>query len=575
MGGIGTLLVILASIVGVWLLFVLDPGGAIAESGFPDFRAMDWKQLMVWCFRTIGIGVGLLIILVLWLWPKPRLLGGDDGEWGSGQIPTPQSSSMPAAALSVVESRMPSSRTVLASIIEMCERGTLGLECIRTRSGFLYRLFRRGPPQYDWERLICDNLPAGHWPAEKLYDRLKQHEGAIGDMLGENLRHQGIFDDNPVRVREEDFGDAGWWRILVGALMGAGGGLWLALWVSQWWVNALVGGLVGFVYMLIAPIIPTGMPPPTQRGSYEIGQWLGWKNSLARSNPSDARNQFDSMLAHAVALDAAQPWLDPSAPAPSWFGPGQASSLADPDLNAAYHGFMHASTWGLFGRSEDVVEAVAKVASRGESEFTEFGPPAQEQAEAMTYERPSNEGVAHDAVVVEGTPADPWSSSPDYGEYPPMEWSEKEVERGGCSGCLKWVAGLVGIGVLSLIMVVAYNMVQPAVKPCPSNSPTILTPAQIVVLMDLVVNECTSVIGEVVSQDTGLLVVDVDREEFKQLVWVLGPSEIFDRARLGGRVHVAGRIEKHEEWWYVVRYGFDRGWWGNFRENLPGDFLAP
>lgn len=571
----GTLLVILASVVGVWLLFVLDPGGAIAESGFPDFRAMDWKQFMVWGFRTIGVGVGLLIILVLWLWPKPRLLRGDDGDWGSGQIPTPQPSSMPAAALSVVESRMPSSRTVLASIIEMCERGTLGLECSRTRSGYLYRLFRRGPPQYDWERLICDNLPAGHGTVERLYERFKQHEGAIGDMLGEHLRHQGFFDDNPVRVREENFGDAGWWRILVGALMGAGGGLWLALWVSQWWVNALVGGFVGFVYMLIAPIIPTGMPPPTQRGAYEIGQWLGWKKSLARSNPSDARNQFDSMLAYAVALDAAQPWLDPSTPAPSWFGTGEASSVADHDLNAANHGFMHASTWGLFGRSEEAAEAAAEIGSRGESELTEFGPPDTKQAERMVYERPQAEGVTSEMVVVEGESADPWSPPSDYREYPPMGWNEQEKERGGCSGCLKWVAGLMGIGALAVIIIVAVNMVQPAVKPCPSNSPMILTPAQMVVLMDLVVNECTSVVGEVVSRDRGELVVEMDRGEYVQSVKVIGPPDVLKEAPLGVQIRLAGWIREDAEWGYAVQIGVDRGWWGNFRENLPGDFLAP
>ena len=281
------------------------------------------------------------------------------------------------------------------------------------------------------------------------------------------------------------------------------------------------------------------------------------------------------MLAYAVALDAAQPWLHPLAPAPSWFGTGHASSVAGHDLNAAYHRFMHASTWGLYGRSEEAVEAAAAMASRGESELIEFGPPDHEHAERMAYERQQTEGVASETGVAEGSLADPWSSPSDYREYPPMEWNEQEKERSGCSGCLKWVAGLMGIGALAVIAVVAFNMVKPAVKPCPSNSPMILTPAQIVVLMDLVVNECTSVIGEVVSRESGLLVVDVDREDYKQRVWVVGPPEIFDRAALGGRVHVAGRIEKHEEWGYVVRFGFDRGWWGNFRENLPGDFLAP
>ena len=40
-----SLLAMLAALVGIGLLFALDPGGAIAQSGFPDFRNMDWKQL--------------------------------------------------------------------------------------------------------------------------------------------------------------------------------------------------------------------------------------------------------------------------------------------------------------------------------------------------------------------------------------------------------------------------------------------------------------------------------------------------------------------------------------------------
>ena len=56
----------LVALAGIGLLFVLDPGGAIAESGFPDFREMDWKQLTAWGFRTIGVGVGALLTLLLW-----------------------------------------------------------------------------------------------------------------------------------------------------------------------------------------------------------------------------------------------------------------------------------------------------------------------------------------------------------------------------------------------------------------------------------------------------------------------------------------------------------------------------
>ena len=59
-----------AVLAAIGLLFAMDPGGAIAESGFPDFRQMDLVQLAVWGFRTIGVVVAQLLIIVLWLWPK-------------------------------------------------------------------------------------------------------------------------------------------------------------------------------------------------------------------------------------------------------------------------------------------------------------------------------------------------------------------------------------------------------------------------------------------------------------------------------------------------------------------------
>ena len=124
----------------------------------------------------------------------------------------------------------------------------------------------------------------------------------------------------------------------------------------------------------------------------------------------------------------------------------------------------------------------------------------------------------------EETPADSWDSPLDYGEYPPTEWSEEARERRGCGGCMMWVVGLLGTGVAVLLVVVSVNLVSPAVKPCPANSPMILTTAQMVVLMDLVVDECTSVVGEVVSREREELVVEVDRGENMQSVKVIGPT---------------------------------------------------
>ena len=63
------------------------------------------------------------------------------------------------------------------------------------------------------------------------------------------------------------------------------------------------------------------------------------------------------MLPYAVALNVAQPWLDVAGSAPPWFGSGSASSLQGADLDAAYHGFMHAPEWYLSGRSGDAAKA--------------------------------------------------------------------------------------------------------------------------------------------------------------------------------------------------------------------------
>ena len=571
----------LAALVAIGLLFALDPGGAIAASGFPDFQAMDWKQLTAWGFRTIGVGVGLLLILVLWLWPKYRPPQGTEAHWRSSYPAMPQSGSLPAAAVSALEGHSILSNTLLASIIEMCQRGTLQLECVRTGTGFLYRLSQQGPVVYDWERLICNSLPPGPTTVEALHDRLKKHEDAIGDKLGEFLQHQGLFDENPVRVRRENLGDAVEWGMLAGALMGVGSGLWLALWLSQWWANALVGAFIGFMYMLDAPSVQTGMVPPTQRGAHEKGQWLGWKKSLAGSDSPSPRDQPDSMLAYAVGLNVAQPWLDVSVSAPLWFGSGQASSLRGPDLDAAYHGFMHSVEWYLSGRSDKAADAASWLK---ESEQIELGLWNTEQAEGTAkseggvgtaYERPQTEGVTPETEARGETAADPPSSPQDYREYRSPEQVEETKAGRGCGGCLMWVVRLLGIGALVVAVVAGLNLISPDVDPCPADSPAIPPPGLLLVVLDVFLDECVSVTGKVVSHEAGELVVEVDRGEYVQWVRVRGPAEVFERASVGELVHVAGRVGEHEDGGYVVHYGVDRGWWGNLRENLPGNVLTP
>ena len=150
----------------------------------------------------------------------------------------------------------------------------------------------------------------------------------------------------------------------------------------------------------------------------------------------------------------------------------------------------------------------------------------------------------------------------------------EKPERGRGRGCLMWVVYLLGIGALGLVVLVGINLTSPAVDPCPTNSPDIPPPGQMLAILDVFLDECVSVTGDVVSRDAGELVMEMDRGEYVQHVRVRGPAEVFEQVPLG-RIQVAGRIREDEEWGYVVHYGVDRGWWGNLRENLPGDILAP
>ena len=161
------------------------------------------------------------------------------------------------------------------------------------------------------------------------------------------------------------------------------------------------------------------MLKPTPTGALEISQWLGWEASMVGSAPPGARSQSDPMLAYAVAFNVAQPWLDVTATAPPWFGPGGESSQRGAGLDAAYRAFMHAPEWWLAGRSEDAAKAAAQWGYDQEIVLIEQldleSPDAGKAAHRETFDEA--EEVAHEPEAQDSPPAAAPGASP--AEYQP------------------------------------------------------------------------------------------------------------------------------------------------------------
>ena len=565
------MLTALTALVAVGILFALDPGGVIAESGFPDFSEMDWWQRAFWGFRTIGVAVAQLLIIVLWLWPKWK-----PPEAGSQYLGTPPAGSIPAAAVSALRGHMIWSPTILASIIEMAQRGTIRIAPVSTRVGFLYRLSRWGPPQFDWEQTICNSLPSRPSTIDALREAISEHDDDIGDHIGTYLQQRGFFDGNSVRVRRENQADAADWGLLAGVLMGVGTGLWTALWLDQWWVNALIGAFIGFVYLIMAPDVRTGMLTPTSAGVAEIGRWLAWEATLTATGSVFSRDQSDPMLPYAVAFNAAEPWLNVSAPAPPWFGSADTSALSPAELNAAYHAFMHAPEWYLSGRSDDAAKAAAQYGY--ELELEALGPlPLDFEEPADRETQTGFEEITREMEPRATPPADkPEAPSIEYQVYGSEGAVEEKKGRGCLCGCLMWLVGLLILGVFILGVLFSLDVVSPREKPCPLNSPPILTSAQIVTLRDLVRDQCVQVGGTIVLKDVGELVIEMDRGEFVQRVTILDPSDDLAPIPQGREITLAGWLRVDDDGSYVVHFILDRGedreWWRNLQENLEALF---
>ncbi|MYH40224.1 MAG: DUF2207 domain-containing protein [Chloroflexi bacterium] len=322
--------------------------------------------------------------------------------------------------------------------------------------------------------------------------------------------------------------------------------------------------------------MPTGMLAPTPAGELEIGRWLALRESLAESPPTGARDHSEPMLAYAVALGVAEPWLETAAPAPPWFGAGGAAPLPAADRDEAYRAFIHSQWWGLPGRSDEAAAAAAGPAYELELEL--LGPEPPGTGPAAHREAADARGEAAREMEAPSTP------SGAAGGVPPAEHSARRHEApgeeaggGGClRGCLTWVAGAAGAGALVLVILLALDVVSPREKPCPLDSPPIPTPAQIAVAGDLFRDQCVAVRGTLVSRGSGELLLEVERGEYVQGVIVRDLAAVLDAIAPGRVVTLGGWLRVEEDGTYAVDFipdrGSDRWWWQNLRDNLEALF---
>ena len=388
------------------------------------FTGPDWMRNVALVLISFAVLPAIHLKLKERAWPKinyPTL---------NAPVTQPPSD-LPAAAVSVLESRKVSLETFLAALIEMCQKDILQVVGIRVTPGrttegknyaseyehiyqgkYIYWLVSKGAPQFEWERIVLNSIPKQPMMIDDLINELHnplvgRHEELIGKQLGEHLRYRGLFNDNPVQAMSD--ADRGSLAHVLGAISVCIGFGLLSYWLLSSWVSwpqwanlasSIVGGIVlSVIYTVVVEPSRIGHITPTRAGIQEISRWLTLKESPLQFDPLSDADGSDSLLPYAIAFDEAERWLHDNNPAPFWFnaislreytlnqnGYGapvnkplvpfafQRSNDAQnliPDNDEAYHAFMSAKGWELLGRSSQAAEAAVR-----EQSNPDYSPPS-------------------------------------------------------------------------------------------------------------------------------------------------------------------------------------------------------
>ena len=242
--------------------------------------------------------------------------------------------------------------TYLSILVDLLQKGNLTITGRSRNEGTtqsIVNLSHQSEPDLPWEKVVYDQVSPQGTKSNDLKRTLDREKAALRDHLDEYLLSRGMFDQPPLRVMAEQrlgwMGLSVWW--LAAIIVGLGLGLWVNLFFSPWWAGTAAGGLAALVFGVSAIDSPAGRIAPTELGALEISRWRGFTESLRDHlvTPSLPPDQHDPLLPYAVALNAADRWINDINALPHWFRPHSTEEQTAGNYARAYRGFIGADTW--------------------------------------------------------------------------------------------------------------------------------------------------------------------------------------------------------------------------------------
>ena len=355
------LLVILFGWAGYEFLTSTDLARGFFEPG------AGWLGWIGWAFRSVGLVIGLLIVLILPFWASKARRYDDNDESYFKALSISNSeppSDLPAAAVSVLEDREVTVRTVRTILLEMCQSEVLRItfEVKRSRYGskreseYDVKWSLGSRSKLDWENTVYESMKGNEF-----YPYSDQFKKTVGRQLSEHLQDRRLFDGNPMSVARWVYMLWGMGTVLfAGALIG-----WMAVADIRWFV-----GVANIVYLLpiyiIGLLLSSGSVMrsskigPTEEGSQEISRWMAFRRHLrqmGRSARAEVQPMPYAFSSYAIALlDEPEEWMF-SGVADLLLGNGQVSETIrksdaseENDLDSVFVSWLH--RWSTFGSSE-------------------------------------------------------------------------------------------------------------------------------------------------------------------------------------------------------------------------------